>query len=160
MIHIGGVIGWAGSSFLFGSIIGPAMDIMKPNSRADFLIAVLPKFSRFVLLAALVTVGSGVIIGAYVLEVNTSLLPAGIGFLFLVFGALAGFIALLIAIVMIYPFSGKLLKLLVETNGQTNLDGALISRIEEAQRNVSSGGKTVGVLLAIAVILMALSLYV
>lgn len=163
-IHIGAVIGWAGSSFLFSNIIGPAMRVMKPHTRTDFMISVLPKFSRFVLLSALVTIGSGIIIAGYVFVVNTSLLPTGIGLVFLILGAMAGFIALLIGVAVIYPFSEKLVKLLVEKNSQggdnSNPDGKIISRVEEAQSNIRSSGRMVGILLVIAVIFMAISLYV
>jgi uncharacterized membrane protein len=163
LVHIAAVIGWAGSSFLFSNVIGPSMRLMKPHSRTDFLITVLPKFSRFVLLSALVAIASGLLLAGYVFEVNTSLLPTGVGFVILVFGALAGFFALLIGVVALYPFSEKLSKLLLESAGQEDkgeIESSTTSRIQEIQINISSSGRVVAVLLVIAVIFMALSMYV
>jgi hypothetical protein len=158
ILHVVFVVAWLGGGVLFVSIITPALVTVSTNSRAEVIVAVLPRYTRFIGLVSTGAIVFGVLLLLYVNEIATSLAPSATGTPFIGVGALFGLIALIIAIAVIIPTGNRLveaLKAVSNSNpGATSEPSGATSAIPRLQRRLRSGaGGAVG-LLTIALILM------
>ncbi len=146
---------------MYARVVGPALESMKPETRIDFLLDMLPRFSKFALISALTTIGAGIVLLGWVSGVDTSLLPTGIGFLLLLSGAVLAFVGLLIGMTLVTSSTNKLLKLLQRTkaNAQEATSPEVNAMMLEAQRNIRTGANALSAILPVVMALMILSLY-
>ncbi|MGI0080056.1 MAG: hypothetical protein ACRECH_10575 [Nitrososphaerales archaeon] len=161
VIHIASVIAWMGSSILFVLVIGPALPKLNQQSRAEFLIEVLPKLARFIQLASTSTIIAGIVLLGYVGSLDTNLLPSGLGLLLLLSGAVLGFAAFIVGATVLLPSSRKVLHILANMR-ESKEQGAASSLSDEStklQDAIRGGSKAVAVLLAIVLILMVSGTY-
>ncbi len=157
-IHIGAVIAWMGSSFVFAWVIGPSLESMNQETRTDFLLNMLPKFSKFFSISSSTTIGAGIILAGWTFGAETSLVPGGIAFFLFLIGAVLAFVALLIAMALIVSPANRLLTMLQKVkNSPASSDET--SRIFELQRIASSGAKALSVMLPVVMLLMVFGLY-
>ena len=153
------IVAWLGGGVLFVSIITPALATISPNSRAEVVMAVLPRYARFLGLVSTGAVVAGVLLLVYISDVATSLAPSKSGNPFIGAGALFGLIALIVATGVVIPTANRLVGALKSASNKPELIGepgalATASVIPGIQRRLRAGaGAAVG-LLTIALILM------
>jgi len=139
------------------SIINPGLVAMSANSRAEFIVAVLPRYSRFIGIVSSGAIAAGVLLLLYVNEVATALAPSSAGAPFIAGGALFGLIAFVVAMAVVIPTANRLVTALKTASGkpsETSEPSGLGSAIPRLQRRLrGSAGAAVG-LLVIALILM------
>jgi uncharacterized membrane protein len=157
ILHIGFIVGWMGGGILFVSIINPAIAKISASSRAEFVLAVLPRYIRFVGFVSTGAVVAGVLLFLYITQVATSLAPSGSGLPFIVFGALLGLVALILATGVVIPTSNKLVQALRSASGgpQTGASSPATVIAGMQKRLRASASSAVG-LLAITLILMVI----
>ncbi len=162
VLHIGAGVFWVGGAFTFFLFVTPSTQVLPPANRQAFLdeIASRRRFARAIFGAATITVLAG---GAlYWLDsggINAAWLMSASGLGFTV-GGLAGLAAWLVAFAVIGPTFTRLNRLggeLVAARRPPTPDegarlGSLASRLRIA-------GRALLTLLAIAVLLMAISRY-
>ncbi len=161
VIHIVSVVSWMGAAVLFVIVIGPALQKLNAQSRADFLLEVLPKFGRFIQFSSTVTLIAGITLLGYVGSVDTNLLPSGLGLLLLLSGGVLGLVAFIVAMIVVVPSSNRLASALAklrETQGQTK-DTGLSEELARFQDAIRGGSRAVIALLAIVLILMVSGTY-
>lgn len=110
-IHITSVVAWMGSTILFVSVLGPSMRKMSPASRIDLFKAMGPAYSRNMLGSATLAIAAGLILYAYITQVQSSLAPSSSGMPWILVGILLGLAAYVIGIVVGRRSTHKLLKL-------------------------------------------------
>jgi|GEM_PF-1629999 uncharacterized membrane protein len=162
LIHVASVALWLGAAFFSITVVLPALSETPPTIRAEFLTKLVPKFVRFVGASSGVGIAAGVILFGYLSSTGNT--PTGLGFDFLLVGAVVGFVAFVIAVGVVLPSSVKLANLIqVESkNSDSSSDKSdlRLSKIANIQNAIRSSAKAVAILLAIAVSLMVLAITV
>jgi hypothetical protein len=155
IIHVGFIVAWLGGAVLFVSIITPALAKISASSRIEFTVATLPRYVRFIGVAATGSVVAGVLLLLYISGVATSLAPSGSGFPFIGVGALFGLAALVIATGVVIPAGNKLVRVLKSIS--TNTTNQIPSPMSEAlglQKRLRTGAILAVALLSVTLILM------
>ena len=159
-VHIGAVIAWMGSSFLFAWVIGPSLESMNPDTRTGFLLNMLPRFSKFISISSSAAIGAGIVLAGWTFGAETSLVPSGIAFFLFLIGAVLAFVALLIAMALVVSPANRLLEMLEKTkNTALPASSDETSKILELQRIMRSGAKALAAMLPVVMLLMVLGLY-
>ena len=156
ILHVGFITAWLGGGVLFISIITPGLAKISASSRREFIVAVLPRYIRFLGLVSGGAVIAGVLLLLYITQVATSLAPSASGSQFIAVGAIIGLAALIVATAVVIPTGNRLVAQLGTAASDTSTgDGAKPSlMIPMLQKRLRTGaGLTVG-LLAITLVLM------
>jgi hypothetical protein len=161
LLHVVFIVAWLGGGVLFVFIITPALATISPNSRAEVVIAVLPRYTRFLAFVSSGAVVAGVLLLIYISDAATSLAPSKTGTPFIGVGALLGLIALIVATAVVIPTANRLVGALKSASNKPELIGesgdlTTASVIPAIQRRLRAGaGAAVG-LLTIVLILMVI----
>lgn len=161
VIHLSSVITWMGAAVLFVSVIGPSLQKLNPQSRADFLLEVLPKFARLIRISSIAALVAGILLLGYIGSIDTNLMPSGLGLLLLFSGGVLGLVAFIVAMTVVLPSSSKLLQLLTkmrETPGKAEASnpGQELINVQDAIRG---GARAVAAILVMVLILMVSGAY-
>jgi len=54
-LHVVAAVGWVGAAMVFGMIIGPALPTFTPSTRGEFIVKVIPKYTRYAQVFAITT---------------------------------------------------------------------------------------------------------
>jgi len=156
VVHIAFIALWAGAAALTSSIILPSLSQITPTSRAEFIIAALPRLARFIVGVSTGAVIAGVILFGYETRVATGYAPSSLGTTFIAVGAIIGLISYGLALGVAYPTANKLVKVLKGAK-DTDMSGssipAEIPRLQVRMRMVAGAS---GGLLALALLLMVI----
>ena len=162
LLHIGGGIFWVGGAFTFFLFVAPSTQVLAPPNRKAFIdeFAVRRRYPTIVLVAATITILAGAVLywrtsGGFNPVWITS--PTGLGF---TTGGLAGLGAWLVAALVIGPTFQRIgqlgEELMAAGRPPTAEEGA---RMAALAGRLQLAGRTLLVLLAIAVLFMAISRY-
>ena len=163
LLHIGGGIFWVGGAFTFFLFVAPSIERLAPRDRNTFLDTLVGqrRFPSVILAAATITIVAG---AALYWRISGGLHPAffssGIGLGFTI-GGLAGFVAWLIAALVIGPtftrLSGLSGEIVVAGRPPSAEEAALLAALGARLRLASRALLT---FLAIAALFMAISRYI
>jgi uncharacterized membrane protein len=156
VFHIAFIALWAGAAALTSSIIFPSLSQISLTSRAEFIIAALPRLTRFIVGVSTGAVLAGVILFGYETREATGYAPSSLGTTFIAVGAIIGLISYVLALGVAYPTANKLVKALKgakDTDKTSNSMPAEISRMQVRMRMVA--GASSG-LLGLAIVLMVI----
>ncbi len=104
---------------IFGLVVGPSLPQFSPQARSEFISRVLPKYVRFGEVAAGGTVLFGLLFAYAFTDGDLSLLsPINPFGLKLTTGAVLGFSAFLLVILVVAPSSKKVVRIVNEMKGQ------------------------------------------
>jgi uncharacterized membrane protein len=161
-LHVAGVISWMGASVMYGSVLGPSFsksDLVE--TKPEFAISVMSKFSRFITGASLLTIIAGFFLFDYISTVATTILPPGSRILFIYAGAVLGFAAFVVTLASVIPSTSRIVKILksgvLSETTESNL--ALVNsrrlQIRHSLRAIRSGlGASAALLLLIFVLMI------
>jgi len=153
-LHIGFIAVWAGAAAILSSVILPSLGRLSAGTRAEFSLATLPLFARFIAITSTGAVVAGILLFGFETRVATAYAPDSLGTAFIGAGAGLGLIAYILAIGVAYPTSNKIVKLLKQAKAGENAQGSPeIPRLQTRMRMVAGA---VSGLLAITLILMVI----
>src|SRR5579875_3009629 len=152
----------AWSSILFNHCSSPCFERDTPHYKGRIFDEAGTQIRSFRWASSGVGIAAGVILFGYLSSTGNT--PTGLGFDFLLVGAVVGFVAFVIAVGVVLPSSVKLANLIqVESkNSDSSSDKSdlRLSKIANIQNAIRSSAKAVAILLAIAVSLMVLAITV
>ena len=154
ILHIGFIVTWFGGAALFSMIIAPSLAKIAPASRAEFVIATLPRYMRFIALSAIGSVLFGVLLFGYVTRSAISLGPSSSGLPLIEAGAVLGLLAFILAMGVVYPAGNKLVKTMKQVSSSTAGASQSESVISQLQKRMRIGASSAAGILAITLILM------
>ncbi len=154
--HIAFIALWAGAAALTSSILFPSLAQISASSRAEFLIAALPRLARFTVGVATGAVVAGILLFGYETRVATGYAPSSLGTAFIAVGAIVGLISYALALGVVYPTANKLVKTLKSSKGEDQSTGAMPAGIPQMQVRMRMTAGAVSGLLALALILMVI----
>src|SRR5262245_54564778 len=114
-VHIGSVISWMGGAVLFVSVITPSVGSMSPGARGEFVVAILPRFFRFIQGSSTLAILAGLSLYGYMIYASRP--PTDSAQASLSAGALIALVALIIFYSVGRP-AGKKMVALVKQMGQ------------------------------------------
>ncbi len=150
VLHIGAIVAWMGGAALFVSVIIPSLLKMSPASRAEFILAALPRYLRFITGSSILAIIAGLILYGYVA-------PSGSAAIYLQAGAVLGLVVLLMALGILIPSGRKLISLVKQTAGPQagpTAQDPTMTQIARLQRRMGLAGRLGITLLGIALVLM------
>jgi len=151
-LHIGFVALWVGAASILSMIILPSLGKLSPSARAEFIIATVPRYARFILANAIGAIIAGVLLFGYETRGSVGYAPSPLGTTIIEAGAGIGLIAFVLAVGVAYPTANKLVRMLKQANtGDKQTGDAEIPRLQVRMR--MTAGATAGVL-TLAIILM------
>jgi uncharacterized membrane protein len=151
ILHVGFITAWLGGGVLFISIITPGLAKISASSRKEFIVAVLPRYIRFLGLVSGGAVVAGVLLLVYITQIATSLAPSASGSLFISVGALIGLAALIVATAVVIPTGNRLVAALSDSSTSDAPKQSIIPMLQKRLR--TGAGLTVG-LLVVTLVLM------
>ncbi len=111
-VHIFGAIGWLGGAMVFGMVIGPAMEKFSAPTRGEFVVKVVPRFTRFIEVFSIVTVVFGLLTVAVYANGDYSIMSLSNSFgLYISIGAVLAVVAIVIGLGVIIPAAHKIVKI-------------------------------------------------
>ena len=155
ILHVAFIAAWLGGGSLFISIITPGLAQISAGSRREFIVAVLPKYLRYLAIVSIVAVVAGLLLLVYINQVAPSLAPSAGGSPFIAAGALIGLVALIVAFAVVIPTGNKLVAQLRSSGASSTAEPAAPSPLILAiQRRLRAGAGIAVGLLGLALILM------
>ena len=110
-IHIFGAIGWLGAAMVFGMVIGPSLPKLSPQARAELLIKIIPRFARYIVVFAVLTLAFGVITATVILNGDFSVSLSTPFGLYISIGAALALVVAVIALGVVLPTISKIVKM-------------------------------------------------
>ena len=151
------------SAFLFVSVIGPSLSQPNFQSRVDFLLKTLRKYTRSIISSATLAVGAGLFLFSYISTTATTFLPSGWGLIFLYLGAVLGLVTFILTLAVVLPSSSRLVRLLksdVTEHGQGTRGATVtvdpMAELGNVQSTIKSGLRAVVALLILILIFMVI----
>ena len=154
ILHIAFIAIWAGAATLFSSIVAPALQKISPSSRAEFVIEILPRYTRFIVGTATGAIVVGVILYGYIIRVATSYAPSSSGLPFIEAGAVSGLIAYAIAVGVVYPTANKLVSKLKMMPKPAKAGDPSVLEVARLQNRLRAGAGSAAGILALTLVLM------
>ncbi|HXQ92202.1 MAG TPA: hypothetical protein VN739_04290 [Nitrososphaerales archaeon] len=153
ILHIGFIVTWFGGAALFSMIIAPSLAKIAPAARAEFVIATLPRYIRFIAGSATGAIIFGVLLFGYISR-STTLAPSSSGLPLIEAGAVLGLLAYIIAMGVVYPTANKLVKTMKQMSSSTGAAGQSESAIAQMQQRMRIGASAAAGILGLTLILM------
>src|SRR5260370_36955980 len=97
LLHVGSIVAWMGGATLFVSCLTPALRIMSPARRGEFVLSVIPSYMRFIGGSSIVSAVAGLALYTYTPPLATSLPRYSSGLIYVRIRAVVALIVLLIA---------------------------------------------------------------
>jgi len=147
-LHIISAVGWLGASMIFGFVVGPTMTRLSEEARLEFIAKVLPRYVRFGAGAAGSTILFGLIFTFALASGDSSMLSPSNPFgLQLTIGALFGFGAFLVVVLLVAPATRKATRI-----AQGTIEGkrGISSEMIQTMKRLRMGAMVVLVLLLLA----------
>jgi uncharacterized membrane protein len=114
-LHIVAAIGWVGAAMVFGMLIGPALPTFTPSTRGEFVVKVVPKYTRFAQVFTVVTPIVGIALALSMSGGDMSVFAPTTQFgLFISAGAALTLVAWVVAFGVIGPAAHKVVRLTEE----------------------------------------------
>ncbi len=137
-LHVFAAIGWMGAVLTFGMVVSPGVRKLSPSARLEFVAKILPKFARFGVIFAGLTLLFGVFLAYFLFDaLFNPLIAEGT---YIGIGAALALIAFLIALLMVEPTVKKVSKLAegaLKNPGPPPPElGSMMSRLRVAARVV------------------------
>lgn len=112
-LHIISAIGWLGSVMLFSMIIGPGLAKLSPESRGDFVLTIVPKYVRYSVTFAVLTLIFGVSSLVVLANGNFSMMAPTTPFgMYISAGVLFALIAFAVGLGVAIPAANQSVKIL------------------------------------------------
>jgi len=156
VLHIAFIALWLGAAALTSSIILPSLGQISLSSRGEFIIAALPRLSRFIVGVSTGAVLAGVILFGYETRVATGYAPSSLGTTFIAVGAIIGLISYVLALVAAYPTANKLVKALKGAKDSDKTGSSMPAEISKMQVRMRMVAGASGGLLGLALLLMVI----
>lgn len=152
VVHIAAIVGWMGAATLFASVLGPSLAHMEREGRAEFLVKIVPRYTRYVGAMAGLSIVFGVALYGYAL--SAKLLPTGNALLLLQAGAVVGLVAFILAFAIVIPSSRNLTRLVNESRSTPQPQGQaeVITRTQQKLRMAT--GAISGLLLVVLILMV------
>ena len=117
-IHIFGAIGWLGAAMVFVMIVAPGLAKLTPQSRAEFVLNVVPKYVRYTLIFAIVTLVFGISSVIVFANGNYSVMSMSTSFgMYISIGALLALVAFGLGAGVAIPSANKVVKITKSMSG-------------------------------------------
>lgn len=152
--HILAIVGWMGAALLFTSVLGPSLENMGSNVRAEFLTKAIPRYTRYIASSSGAAIALGISLYGYALRYSASNLPTGIALTLLQAGAGVGLVAFIVVMAIVLPSARHLLRLLKEGQSGTIQPAGQVDAIALSQKRVRMGTVAVLGLLVLVLVLM------
>ena len=156
VLHITFMALWIGTAALLSSILIPSLGKISAGSRAEFLIAVLPRLTRFIVGVSTGAVLAGILLYGYETRVTTAYAPSSMGTTFIEAGAVVGLISYVLAIGVAFPTANRLVKALQSSKDSGKAPGEMPADIPRMQVRMRMTSGAVSGLLALTLILMVI----
>ncbi len=108
-LHIFTAVGWMGAVLAFGIALGPQLVKLSPSARLEFVAHVLPRFTRYVITFAGLTLFFGVVLSYFLFDALFN--PIRAEGTYIGIGAALGLTAILLGIFVLVPTAKKLAEL-------------------------------------------------
>ena len=154
VLHVGSIIAWMGGATLFVSVLSPSLRKMSPQSRGEFIVSVLPSYTRFIGGSSVAAAIAGLALYAYITQVATSFSPSKSGLTYIQAGAVVTLIVLIIAFGILIPTTRKLVKLVKQSQSASGGDAGISSEVAGLQKRLGIAARLGVLLLAATFILM------
>jgi uncharacterized membrane protein len=153
-IHIIGAIGWLGAAMVFVMVVAPGLAKLTPTSRADFAMNVVPKYVRYSLIFAIVTIIFG--IGSLIVFANghSSVIAMSTPFgRYISAGAILAVVAFGLGIGVTIPSANKIVKITKSMVG--NADPAPPELLAASKRMRLGSTMAMAVLVLVTIFMVA-----
>ena len=151
-LHVFSAIGWLGAAMVLAMVIGPGLQKLTPQSRGEFVVTVVPRYIRYSLAFAVLTLIFGIISVAVFTNGDFSMMSPSTTFgAYISAGALLAIVALVVGLGVAIPSANKMVKILKSTPAGT---GAPPPELKTASDRMRIGSTVSMALLVIVTILM------
>jgi uncharacterized membrane protein len=148
-LHIVAAIGWVGAAMFFAMIITPTLPTFTPSTRGEFVVKIIPKYTRYAGAFALATPLVGVALALSITGGSMSAFAPTTQFgLFISEGAALALVTWAVFFGVVVPASRKVVRL---TEGITKSPGPPPPELVSASRRLR-GGAAVGLVLLMAIL--------
>ena len=148
-LHIVAAIGWVGAAMVFGMLIGPALPTFTASTRNEFIVKVIPKYTRF---AQVFTITTPVVGVALALSMSggslTAFAPTTQFGLFISAGSALALVAVVVAFGAVGPAAHGVVRL---TEGQMNNPGPPSPELLAANKKLKAAA-SVGLVILMGVL--------
>jgi uncharacterized membrane protein len=151
-IHIISIVVWMGATILFVSVLGPSMRRLNPASRLDLFKAMGPAYQRNITSSSTIAIAAGLILYAYITQVQSSLAPTSQGMPWILAGILLGLAAYVISMAVALRANRRLLELA----SQNPAGAEPPPQVQLLQRRLLLGGGISAILLVLALLSMVI----
>ncbi len=148
-LHVVAAVGWVGAAMVFGMIIGPALPTLTPSTRGEFIVKVIPKYTRYVQIFAIATPLIGVALALAMSGGSLSVFAPTTQFgLFISAGAALALVVWVVFFGVVTPAANKVVRL---TEGMMKSPGPPSAELLGANKRLR-GGAAVGLVLLMAIL--------
>jgi uncharacterized membrane protein len=146
-LHVIAAMGWVGAAMVFAMLIGPALPTFTPSTRGEFIVKVVPKYTRFAQVFTVVTPLVGIALALSMAGGSTSAFSPTTQFgLFISAGAALTLLAWVIAFGVVGPAAHKVVRLTEEAMKGT---GPPVPELLAANKRLRTGAASGLVLLMV-----------
>ena len=148
-LHVVAAVGWVGAAMVFGMIIGPALPTLTPSTRGEFIVKVIPKYTRYAQIFAIATPLIGVALALAMSGGSLSVFAPTTQFgLFISAGAALALVVWVVFFGVVTPAANKVVRL---TEGMMKSPGPPSTELLGANKRLR-GGAAVGLVLLMAIL--------
>jgi hypothetical protein len=153
-VHVGTVVLWMGASILYVSVLGPSIAKLAPSSRADLVKAIGSKYERYTLSVATIAIVVGLILYAWMTQVDTGVAPTGSWMPWILVGIISGLVAYIIGIIVVMRANRGLMRMMSQSSSGPTGSGTPSAEMMGLQRRVAMGSGLQALFLVIALLCM------